>query len=479
MSKNKQSDISVENEEQLENSEIDQHLAASDGLEEVFEEELSDDELAKRIAAEEADDSDIVIEAEEVTDQKVAEGTELETFESAEIEDKEFLEHDQVLSIIESVLFATDKPQSLTVIRQAFKGTTIKSKDIRKAIEELMVEYAGGNRGITLEEVNGGYQLRTKIDNMKFIKRMIKGRSFRLSGPALEVLAITSYKQPCIKAEIDEIRGVESGHLLRGLMERGMVTFAGKSEAPGKPMLYGTTKKFLEIFGLRNLKELPSLSEIDQLIPEGIGEAEEEKETLDQLTDGMSEKIGSSYSEGEEELTKITDQLGSITTSSDFFEQEKQRQKEKREREKAEDIRDAIAVGEEVSTRDKNYLTKWETTQEEKKAAKALIDEAQVESENIEDTLVATSDAAQEITEKDSVEEMSADEIAQVIAASEEDIEVPEGKLLVNAHDDDLVNKEAAAKIGEVDFKKMEKDLEVFNQEVETSPLDDEQQEDT
>lgn len=115
-----------------------------------------------------------------------------------------------------------------------------------------------------LEEVAGGFQIRTKPDNQKYLQRTVKGRPFRLSGPALEVLAIVAYKQPCTKAMVDEIRGVESGHLMRGLLDRGLMHFAGKSELPGRPMFYETTRKFLEIFSLRNINELPSLNEIDQ-----------------------------------------------------------------------------------------------------------------------------------------------------------------------------------------------------------------------
>ena len=124
-------------------------------------------------------------------------------------------------------------------------------------------------------------------------------------------------------------------------------------------MQYGTTKKFLEIFGLRNLKELPTLSQIDELLPEGMTE-DEAKPTLNQLTDSMSHAIASSYSDGEEELSKITDQLGGINTSSNFFETEKLRQKQKRDAEKAQTIRDAMAFNEPVTNRDKNWLTKYD-----------------------------------------------------------------------------------------------------------------------
>jgi segregation and condensation protein B len=290
------------------------------------------------------------------------EGTELEGFESAEIEDVEVLSEEQVVSIVESALFATDKPLSVAVIKQAFKGTQIRSKEIRAALARLQEEYVETNRGFTLEEVAGGFQMRTKSENMKYLRQSVKARPFKLSGPALEVMSICAYKQPVTKAQIDEIRGVESGHLLRALMEKGLVTFGERSELPGKPMFYETTRKFLEIFGLRNLQELPSLHEIDQLIPEGIGPAEE-KETLGDLTGHLSQELTASYSEGEEELLKITDELNDISTSSEFFEQEKTRQREKRDLERAQNLREAIAVGEPVDEKDRRWLERYEVAQ--------------------------------------------------------------------------------------------------------------------
>lgn len=300
-------------------------------------------------------------------------GTELEGFDSAAIEDLEFVEDTQLTSIIESVLFATDRPVSLPTLKQIFKGTNVTNARLKRAIDGLQVDYAGGHRGVTLEEVGSGYQLRTKIDNMEFLRRSFKAKAFKLSGPALEVLAIVAYKQPVVKAEIDEIRGVESGHLLRALMEKNLVLFAGKSDLPGKPMQYGTARKFLEVFGLRNLKELPTLSQIDELLPEGIGD-EEQKPKLADITEGLSEKVGQSYSEGEEELTKITDQLEKIDTSSEFFEKEKLRQKEERDAEKARNLREAIAVGEKVATRDMNWLKRYDEQQAQSQGVPAPLD---------------------------------------------------------------------------------------------------------
>jgi segregation and condensation protein B len=288
------------------------------------------------------------VEAEAEADTEVAEGP------------TEFIEADQLVSIIESLLFSTEKPVSIATIKQIFKGSNIRTKDITRALDTLASDYARSTRGVTLEEINGGYQLRTKSDNTDFLRRLAKVRPFKLSGPALEVLSIVAYKQPVSKHEVDEIRGVESGHLVRALMERSLISFAGKSEnLPGKPMTYGTTRKFLEIFGLRNLKELPTLSEIEEILPQGIGE-EAEKETLSDLTDRLSTELTSSYSEGEDELLKINEQLAQVDTTSEFFEQEKQRERDRRDRERAQDIREKLVVGEAVEEKDKKWLDRYE-----------------------------------------------------------------------------------------------------------------------
>lgn len=297
-------------------------------------------------------------EATEVNDDDLSEA---ETMDMLEEEDStlEFVEDKQAQSILESLLFSSDRPLGMGTFKQVFKGTNYKTKDIKKALEALQTEYADVSRGVSLEQINGGWQLRTKVDNMDFLRKLAKARPFKLSGPALEVLAIIAYKQPIVKSEVDDIRGVESGHLVRALMEKSLVCFQGKSELPGKPMQYGTTRKFLEIFGLRNLRELPSLDEIDQLLPDGIG-VEEEDEKLSDVTDKMAEEFNGSYSEGQEELEKIEATLGDIDTSSEFFEEEKRRQKEKRDRDRARDIREALDVGEDVDPKDEKWLARYD-----------------------------------------------------------------------------------------------------------------------
>ena len=293
---------------------------------------------------------------------------ELDAFEAEEVEARENLELERVCSVVESLLFSTDKPLSLKSFKQAFKGSGVGSSDIRKAIELLRVEYSEIQRGLMLEEVANGFQLRTKADNVKFLRGHVKVKPFKLSGPALEVLSIVAYKQPCIKHDVDEIRGVESGHLVRGLMEKGILSFAGKSDLPGKPMYYQTTRKFLEIFGLRNLTELPSLSEIDDLIPDGIGAEEDKKESLGEVADGLAQCEGHIYSQAQEELEQITGALSEISTTTDFFEREKQRMKEEQNKKRAQAIREAVEFNEEVSPNDLRWLERHEEGLRQKEA---------------------------------------------------------------------------------------------------------------
>lgn len=271
-----------------------------------------------------------------------------------------FIEEDRLKSLLESILFSSPKPLTFDAIKTVFKGTNIKSKHLRRVLEDYAKDLAAQDRGVYIEEIAGGFQLRTKIENANFLKQVVKQRPFRVSGPSMEVLAIMAYKQPCIKAEVDTIRGVESGHLIRVLMDKGLLQFDGKSDLPGKPMLYKTTKKFLEVFGLRNIRELPSLEEIDQLIPEGIGGEEEEKTTLNTLTGELSLDYGARDQEAEEEFSKITDRLSEITTSSEYFEKEKERQRMQKEKDKADDIRERMIMGQSVEVKEINWLKRYE-----------------------------------------------------------------------------------------------------------------------
>ena len=270
--------------------------------------------------------------------------------------------------VLEALLFVSDRPIGLSQMISAFGFSDkdqplVLNKEVEEALTEYKAELEEQNRGYRLNSVSGGYQLRTSEEMKPFLQNTIKARTFRLTGPTLEALAIVAYKQPITKSQVDDIRGVDSSHLIRGLMDKDLLAFAGKSELPGKPMLYKTTTRFLETFGLKNLNELPSLSEIEALIPEGMGneeENEEEKKTLSQLTGKLSEEIKDSYSVGEEEHNKIVGELSKISTSTEFFEEEKRRERERKELEKAESIREALMVDEKVSERDKRWLERFD-----------------------------------------------------------------------------------------------------------------------
>lgn len=348
-------------------NDLESETSSASGGDGNLEESETDSDVASDVANE-----DDLIESTEQLDFEDAvedslkfnspeEANELSGYESAEVEDIEFIEDSKLQSILESVLFATDRPVSLDSMKQVFKGTNIKIPQLKKALAQYTIELASSNRGVTLEEIGGGYQLRTKPDNVTYLRRQLKARPFKLSGPAMEVLSIVAYKQPCAKIEIDQIRGVESGHLLRALMDRALVKFGGKSDLPGKPMLYETTRRFLETFGLRNIRELPSPSEIDELIPEGIGEDPSENKKLADLTGELEiNSSAQSYTQGEEELVNISHELKAIDTTTEFFEQEAAREKQRRDEAKARDIREALMVGQEVEPKDKRWLDKYE-----------------------------------------------------------------------------------------------------------------------
>jgi segregation and condensation protein B len=167
-------------------------------------------------------------------------------------------------SVIEAILFASDEPLSadrLVNISQ-FNGGV---KQVKKCIETLNQQYVESKRAFRIEEIAGGFQMMTLPDYNNWLKNMLKQRSDnKLSPAALETLAIVAYKQPIIRADIEAIRGVACGEIVRTLMYKGLVKIAGKAEILGRPLLYGTTKKFLQVFGLNDLKDLPKAEELKQ-----------------------------------------------------------------------------------------------------------------------------------------------------------------------------------------------------------------------
>jgi segregation and condensation protein B len=165
-----------------------------------------------------------------------------------------------VESVVEAVLFASDEP--LTVERLAnIVGTSV--KQIRRNVKNLNDKYEANNNAFRIEQIAGGYQMLTLSPYNHWLQKLLRARSeSKLSPAALETLAIIAYKQPVIRTDIEAIRGVAVGEIVRGLMYKGLVKIVGRAEVLGRPMLYGTTKKFLEVFGLNSLKDLPKIEEL-------------------------------------------------------------------------------------------------------------------------------------------------------------------------------------------------------------------------
>ncbi len=172
---------------------------------------------------------------------------------------------DNLHRIIEALLFANDSPLSLDKLKEVLEGTG--KKEIRQAITDLQKSYDNSGSAIRVAELAGGYQLLTREEYATILQKLYRGRAAsRLTHRALETLAIIAYKQPITKQEMEAIRGVNVDGVVKTLLERNLIKIEGRQKAPGNPLLYGTTRYFLQYFGLDSLESLPKLKEIDELL---------------------------------------------------------------------------------------------------------------------------------------------------------------------------------------------------------------------
>jgi len=166
----------------------------------------------------------------------------------------------EIKPILEGLFFVSDSPIRLETLIEIFPESNKES--ILKGIRQIQEEYEDHSKGIELTEIAGGYQFRTKPRWAGWINRLKKTKTVKLSQASLETLAIIAYRQPIIRSQIEQIRGVDSGWILRTLMEKGLIKMTGRKELPGRPIVYGTTQTFLELFGLSKLSDLPTIKEI-------------------------------------------------------------------------------------------------------------------------------------------------------------------------------------------------------------------------
>ncbi len=165
-----------------------------------------------------------------------------------------------VETVTEAVLFASDEPLSEARLANIVETGV---RQIREHIKNLNDKYQANNNAFRIEQIAGGYQMLTLSPYNYWLKKLLRVRSdSKLSPAALETLAIIAYKQPVMRADIEAIRGVAAGDIIRGLCYKGLVKIVGRAEVLGRPMLYGTTRKFLELFGLNSLKDLPKIEEL-------------------------------------------------------------------------------------------------------------------------------------------------------------------------------------------------------------------------
>ena len=175
------------------------------------------------------------------------------------------LSPERVRTVVQSLLFVADRPLGM---EQLYEATGIDKERISEALEKLAGIHREGVNGIVLQEVGGGWQLRTDPGSVEYVRRFLKVKPQRLTRAAVETLAIIAYRQPVTRPEVEDIRGVDSGAVIKALLERRLVKILGKKEEVGRPILYGTTREFLEFFALRDLSSLPTLRELQELSKE-------------------------------------------------------------------------------------------------------------------------------------------------------------------------------------------------------------------
>ena len=224
--------------------------------------------------------------------------------------------------VVEALILAS--PDPITLGRLAQIVPHLKEGKAKDLINELNTVYADQDRAFEIWEVAGGYQIRTRAEFSGYLQQLRKERPLRLTKATLETLSIIAYKQPATRAEVEEVRGVDSGAVIKTLLERRLVRISGHKEVPGRPMLYSTSKRFLEVFGLESIKKLPSLRELEDLAREqgvelpGMINQDVSDDTPEEEAEGQEAAAEEDLS-GEEEASGSTDsvELQPLADSSD------------------------------------------------------------------------------------------------------------------------------------------------------------------
>ena len=215
------------------------------------------------------------------------------------------MEREEIKAIIENILLAADQPVSDAQFKNLFSDE-VEKVSFKSVLEELIDEY--NSRNLQILQVAEGYQLCTRHDYSNWVRKFLKfDKTRKLSQPSLDTLSIIAYKQPLTKAEVEEIRGVDSSGVVRTLLEKKVISPGGRKKVPGRPIMYRTTRKFLEYFGLKDLSDLPTLedfkeSELEDQIP-----PDQTTLPFDELSGNDSEEMADVASEEEAQSTDPTE----------------------------------------------------------------------------------------------------------------------------------------------------------------------------
>lgn len=240
------------------------------------------------------------------------------------------LDIQELESCIEALLFISDQPLSTAKLRELL-SPEYPSELFSEALTSLRNRYQSVYHGIELVEVAHGLQFRTKPGRAQLAKKLAKVQAHRLSRGAMESLAIIAYRQPVLREQIDKIRGVDSSHFIRILLEKKLIQIDGRSELPGRPILYSTTPEFLQVFGLKDRNALPPLREIEQMIPtsESANPEEEDpriremRKLVEQMKSDSASILNYDPKEDDKILKQIREKIQSIPTTTPFIEEQK------------------------------------------------------------------------------------------------------------------------------------------------------------
>ncbi|MDR3608398.1 MAG: SMC-Scp complex subunit ScpB [Oligoflexia bacterium] len=286
-------------------------------------------------SAEEAEQSAALLAAQIAEDEalqaELAQETADEAGDDATLSEQ--MDISEIQSSIEAILFMSEKPLSLEKIQEML-GPDFKHSVFQEAITALVDRYSANEHGIEIVAIANGYQFRTKPGRAELAKKLSRIQTQRLSSGAMETLAIVAYRQPAMKEDVDKIRGVDSSYFVRQLLDRKLIEISGRSDLPGRPMVYSTTDTFLALFGLKDLSAMPSLREIEQMVPASqSGSADDEDPRVKEMRRLVSHmkadttRLEYDPEEDDKILSEIRERVKSIPTSTPSLDAQKEAEK--------------------------------------------------------------------------------------------------------------------------------------------------------